>query len=98
MFPKSGSNRIGFPAILRSERVSLWKDLRTERQPQRGDIFVESAREMNSSSVRSGICRPTGLVTRGRGGVYLMHPQHLPVPGERVVDLGYFLLRLEDVK
>ena len=26
-----------------------------ERQPQRGDIFVESAVEMNSSSVRSGI-------------------------------------------
>ena len=29
-------------------------------QPQRGDIFVESAMEMNSSSVRSGICRPDG--------------------------------------
>ena len=35
-------------------------DSRTERQPQRGDIFVESAMKMNSSSVRSGICRPDG--------------------------------------
>ena len=40
----------------------------------------------------------TGLVTRGRGGVYLMHAKNLPVPGERVADFGYFLLRLEDVK
>ena len=38
------------------------------------------------------------LVTRGRGGVYLMHRQHLPVAGERVVDFGWVLLRLEEVK
>ena len=29
-------------------------------KPQRGDIFVEFAKRMKSSSVRSEICRPDG--------------------------------------
>lgn len=54
----------GSPECLRGNRWadgfdSRW-DSQTERQPRRGDIFVESAMEMNSSSVRSGICRPDG--------------------------------------
>lgn len=44
--------------------MNLWgrlpRDSRTDRKPQRDDIFVESAMEMNSSSVRRGICRPDG--------------------------------------
>ena len=43
--------------------------LKSLPQPQRGDIFVASAMEMNSSSVRSGICRPDGAgELRGAGG------------------------------
>ena len=36
-----------------------------------------------------------GLVERGRGGVYQLMRQHLPVPGQPVVDFGHCLLRLD---
>jgi hypothetical protein len=37
----------------------------------------------------------TGLVERGRGGVYQLVRQYLPVPGQPVVDFGHCLLRLD---
>ncbi len=40
------------------------------RQPQRGDIFVDRAMKRNSSSVRSGICRPDGAGEFGGVGGY----------------------------
>ena len=36
-----------------------------------------------------------GLVQRGRGGGYQLVRQHLPKPGEAVVDFGHCLLRLD---
>ena len=45
-------------ACLANFRLSLWDE--TERQPRRGGIFVVRAMKRNSSSVRSGICRPDG--------------------------------------
>lgn len=35
-----------------------------------------------------------GLIVRGRGGLLQMQRQHLPTPGERLVDFGHCLLRL----
>ena len=45
-----------------------------------------------------GLMARAGLVARGRGKVYLIPPQFLPVAGERVVDYGWVLLRLEEVQ
>ena len=47
-------------ACLANFRLSLWD--KTERQPRRGGIFVETNQptKIISSSVRSGICRPDG--------------------------------------
>ena len=64
----------GSPESFRGNRwadgfESRW-DLWTERQPQRGDIFVESAMKMKLSSVRSGICRPDGAGEFGGVGGY----------------------------
>jgi hypothetical protein len=36
-----------------------------------------------------------GLIERGRGGVYQLMRQHLPTPGQPVVDFGHCLLRLD---
>ena len=45
-----------------------------------------------------GVLQWAGLVTRGRGKVFEMHREHLPVPGERVVDFGHCVLRLEEAR
>lgn len=39
-----------------------------------------------------------GLVQRGRGGGYQLVRQHLPKPGEAVVDFGHCLLRMDVAK
>lgn len=44
------------------------------------------------------VLQQAGLVTRGRGRVFVMHREHLPVPGARVVDFGHCVLRLEEAK
>jgi hypothetical protein len=51
------------------EFASRW-DSRMERQPRRGDIFVEIKSNKVSSSVRSGICRPDGAGEWGGAGGY----------------------------
>jgi DNA-binding transcriptional ArsR family regulator len=39
--------------------------------------------------------RKAGAVVQGRGRLYQIQPHHLPAPGERVVDFGHCLLRLD---
>ena len=39
--------------------------------------------------------RQAGAVVQGRGRLYQIPPQHLPAPGEKVVDFGHCLLRLD---
>jgi hypothetical protein len=34
-------------------------------------------------------------VVQGRGRLYQISPQHLTAPGERIVDFGHCLLRLD---
>ncbi len=36
-----------------------------------------------------------GLVTLGRGKLYRIPPEHVPTPGQPVLDLGHCLLRLD---
>jgi DNA-binding transcriptional ArsR family regulator len=36
-----------------------------------------------------------GLVTRGRGRLFQIEKHHLPSPGQRVIDFGHCLLRLD---
>ena len=40
------------------------------------------------------VLQRAGMLERGRGGVYQLVRQYLPVPGEPVVDFGHCLLRL----
>jgi DNA-binding transcriptional ArsR family regulator len=39
--------------------------------------------------------RKAGAVVQGRGRLYQIPKHHLPAPGERVVDFGHCLLRLD---
>jgi DNA-binding transcriptional ArsR family regulator len=39
--------------------------------------------------------RRAGLVVQGRGRLYQVPKQYLPVPGQAVVDFGHCLLRLD---
>lgn len=55
---------------VRAKAVSRCACHRSPKQPQQGDIFVEAALEINSSSLRSGICRPDGAGEFGGVGRY----------------------------
>ena len=58
--------------LARAKAVSRCACHRSPRRasPDGATIFVESAMEMNSSSVRSGICRPYGAGEWDRVGGY----------------------------
>ena len=42
--------------------------------------------------------RQAGLVVKGRNRLYQIPKQYLPVPGQRIVDFGHCLLRLDETK
>jgi hypothetical protein len=44
-----------------------------------------------------GVLVNAGLVVRGRGKLFQIPKQYLPSPGERVVDYGHCVLRLDAV-
>jgi hypothetical protein len=41
------------------------------------------------------VLRKAGLVAQGRGRLYQIPKPYLPAPGERIVDFGHCLLRLD---
>jgi DNA-binding transcriptional ArsR family regulator len=41
------------------------------------------------------VLKEAGLVIQGRGYLYKILPQFLPVPGQRILDLGHCILRLD---
>jgi len=41
------------------------------------------------------IMREAGLIEQGRGRLYQIAPARLPIPGQRLVDFGHCLLRLD---
>jgi hypothetical protein len=49
------------------------------------------------TSKHLAVLRKAGAVVQGRGRLYQISPQHLIAPGERVVDFGHCLLRLDAV-
>ena len=49
------------------------------------------------TSKHLAVLRQAGAVVQGRGRLYQIPPQHLTAPGEKVVDFGHCLLRLDAV-
>jgi hypothetical protein len=47
------------------------------------------------TSKHLAVLRKAGAVVQGRGRLYQIPPPHLPAPGERIVDFGHCLLRLD---
>ncbi len=79
-------------------QLSRWKMLRELTCGEARTIAELAA--VGGCSYQSGVkhaqvLRQAGLVERGRGGVYQLVRQHLPVPGQPVVDFGHCLLRLD---
>jgi DNA-binding transcriptional ArsR family regulator len=81
--------------------VTRWKMLRELSLGEPREI-IELANvagcSYDSALKHLGVLQRAGLVTRGRGKVFVMHREHLPVPGERVADFGHCVLRLEEAK
>ena len=47
------------------------------------------------TSKHLAVLRKAGAVVQGRGRLYQIPPPHLTAPGERIVDFGHCLLRLD---
>lgn len=41
------------------------------------------------------LMRDLGMVQQGRGSLYQVSPQYLPVRGQRIVDFGHCMLRFD---
>ena len=61
-------------------------------------MVIEIARRIRRkddlTSKHLAVLRQSGLVVTGQAGMYRIPPQFLPTPGQRVVDCGTCLLRL----
>lgn len=78
--------------------VARWKMLRelSLGEPREiAELATVADCSYDSAIKHLGVLLDAGLVIRGRGRVFQMQKQHLPFPGERIVDFGHCLLRLD---
>ena len=85
-------------ALQAINQMSRWKMLKELTCGEARTIAELAA--VGGCSYASGVkhlqvLQRAGLVERGRGGVYQLVRQFLPVPGQPVVDFGHCLLRLD---
>ena len=60
------------------------------------ELAERLGRDAGMVSKHLAVLRKAGLVAANRAGLYHIPQPYLPVAGQRVVDLGHCLLRLED--
>ncbi len=85
-------------AISQVTRLKMLRELSLGEAREIIELANVAGCSYESAIKHLGVLQRAGLVTRGRGKVFVMHKQHLPVPGERVVDFGHCVLRLEEAK
>jgi DNA-binding transcriptional ArsR family regulator len=62
------------------------------------EIAERIGRNPDITSRHLAVLRKTGLVVTNRAGLYSIPKQYLPTPGQRVVDFGHCLLRLDTAR
>ncbi len=82
-------------AIAQLSRWKMLKELTCGEARTIAELAAVGGCSYESGVKHLQVLHRAGLVERGRGGVYQLLRQHLPVPGQPVVDFGHCLLRLD---
>ena len=76
-------------------RWRMLKELSLGEPRTVGELASAAGCNYDNAGRHLAVLRKAGLVVQGRGRLYQIQPHHLPAPGERVVDFGHCLLRLD---
>ena len=84
------ASALGHPA-----RWKILKELSGGEPRMVSELAKVAGCSPDMTSKHLAVLRKAGAVVQGRGRLYQIPPQHLTAPGERIVDFGHCLLRLD---
>ena len=76
-------------------RWKMLKELSLGEPRTVGELATAAGCNYDNAGRHLAVLRKAGLVAQGRGRLYQIQKHHLPAPGERIVDFGHCLLRLD---
>ncbi len=82
-------------ALGHSARWKILKELSVGEPRMVRELAKVAGCSPDMASKHLAMLRKAGAVVQGRGRLYQIQSHHLPAPGERVVDFGHCLLRLD---
>ena len=82
-------------ALGNSTRWRMLKELSVGEPRTVGELASVAGCNYDNAGRHLAVLRKAGLVAQGRGRLYQIPKQYLSAPGERVVDFGHCLLRLD---
>ena len=82
-------------ALGHSARWKILKELSAGEPRMVQELAKVAGCSPDMASKHLAVLRKAGAVVQGRGRLYQIQKHHLPSPGERVVDFGHCLLRLD---
>ena len=82
-------------ALGHSARWKILKELSAGEPRMVRELAKVAGCSPDMASKHLAVLRKAGAVAQGRGRLCQIPPQHLTAPGERIVDFGHCLLRLD---
>jgi DNA-binding transcriptional ArsR family regulator len=76
-------------------RWRMLKELSLGEPRMVGELATVAGCSYDNAGRHLAVLRKAGLVAQGRGWLYEIPKQYLPAAGERLVDFGHCLLRLD---
>jgi len=76
-------------------RWRMLKELSLGEPRTVGELASAAGCNYDNAGRHLAVLRKAGLVMQGRGRLYQIQKHHLPASGERIVDFGHCLLRLD---
>jgi len=78
-----------------SRRWKILRELSLGEPRTIAEVAAVAGCGYDNASKHLAVMRRAGMVVLGRGHLYQIPRQYLPTPGQRVVDYGHCLLRLD---
>jgi DNA-binding transcriptional ArsR family regulator len=92
--PLPDLNRLA-KALSHPARWKMLKELTLGEARTIAELAAAGGCRYESARSHLTVLRRAGMVVQTRGRLYQLQKQHLPTPGEPVVDFGHCLLRLD---
>jgi len=92
--PLPSLDRLAF-ALGHPARWKILKELSLGEPRMVRELAKVAGCSPDMASKHLAVLRKAGSVAQGRGRLYQIPAQHLAAPGERIVDYGHCLLRLD---